>query len=532
MNFANDEELERAIMNAGQGKGMDIDDEFAALEAEILGEGKPKKNKDDLELEALEKEDSKPKRKTSDDELAALENEKDNDAELDALEKEGFDDLEEEKPKQKKISETKPQPKPQPQPQSQKQVPVMPKPQPQITKKEVEKPKQKGGIDLYPEKAEKRYHDVEKMVSLGVLEKETQICDMIIDYKKKRDEDYDTWEDKKDAIKDKTDIITSYINDEIWDFEMYKKKIKEQYQWESKLLIYVEKDPNLKEEQKNKLKERVNERKQIIEKELTTNIEEQQQEEEKEEKEQPKEEETKTSKQPSSTTTSAQGNKSSDFYPEKVENKYHVVAKMDSLGVLERELKICDIIIGYKKKKGEEYDTWELKKDTIETKKQVISSSLDSGGMDLERYKKKIKEEYNWEKKLLIFVEKDTTLNEAQKKVIIERVNNRKKIIEEELVKGPNSEAKEEVKENPKQKNEEKMKKEELMTKKSLNPLFNVPKEKEADEVKRLTQVVTDRLKEYREAYNYFQAHELSEQQTSAIKSLKDKSTCSQFPSA
>ena len=540
MNFANDDELEKAIMNAGQGKGMDVDDELDALEAEVFGASKGKKSKEDLDLEALEKEDYKPKRKTSDDELAALENEKDYDDELAALEKEGLDDLDEEeeiktKPKQQKKTEakTKPQPQPQPKPQPQKQVPAKPKPQPskqvpakpipqpQIIKQEAEKPKQKGGVDLYPEKTEKKYHDVEKMTSLGVLEKEDQICDMIIDYKKKREADYDTWEDKKESIKMKKDIIYSYINDEIWDFEMYKKKIKEQYQWESKLLLFVEKDPSLNEEQKNILKQRVNERKQIIEKELTTNIEEQQQEAEKEEKEKSKKEEGKISKNPTSTSTSSStsGNKAVDYYPEKVENKYHSVAKMDSLGVLEKELQICDIIIAYKKKKGEDYDTWELKKDSIETKKQVITSNIESGGMDFEMYKKKIQVEYQWEAKLLVFVEKDTTLKEEQKKILIQRVNNRKKIIEEELTKDPNAEAQGQEKEE--QKPKEVPKKEELITKKSLNPMFSVPKEKEADEIKRLTQVVTDRLNEYRSAIDYFQKNEFSEQQTNAIRSAK-----------
>ena len=122
------------------------------------------------------------------------------------------------------MSSEQPQPKQQPQAQPQKQTPPpKPKPQPEIKKQEIEKPKQKGGIDLYPEKTEKKYHNVEKMDCLTALEKETQICDMIIDYKKKRGDDYDDWEIKKDSIKDKIDIITSKIQNGIWNFEIYKK---------------------------------------------------------------------------------------------------------------------------------------------------------------------------------------------------------------------------------------------------------------------------------------------------------------------
>ena len=508
MNFDNDEDIMKAIMGQDKGKGMDVNDELDALEAELLNEqGKAKKNKDDLDLEDLEKEvDNKPKRKTSDDELAALENEKDYDDELAALEKEGFDDLEEEKPNPKPEEKAepkpkvqpKPQPKQQPQAQPQKQTPPpKPKPQPEIKKQEIEKPKQKGGIDLYPEKTEKKYHNVEKMDCLTALEKETQICDMIIDYKKKRGDDYDDWEIKKDSIKDKIDIITSKIQNGIWNFEIYKKKILEQYKLESKLLVFVEKDPNLNEEQKNKLKERVNERKQIIEKELSTNVEEEQEEEQSKQEEEKKD----------------TGNKGIDYYPDKVENKYHSVAKMDSLGVLERELKICDIIIAYKKKINEDYSTWEIKKESIQTKK----STIEGLGMN-DNYKKKIKVEYEWESKLLVFVEKDPILNDAQKKILKERVNNRKKIIEDELKGKSNTEAK---KEEKSKEEESKKKKEELITKKSLSPMYNVSKDKEEDEKKRLTQVVTDRLNEYRAAMDYFKTHGFSEQQTNAIQRAK-----------
>ena len=103
-------------------------------------------------------------------------------------------------------------------------------------------------IDVYPEKVEKKYHSVEKMTSLGVLEKEKEICDKIIEYKKKIGEDYDTWEIKKESADDKIGIVTSTIQDGLWDFEMYKKKIQEQYAWESKLLLFSDKDPTLKEE--------------------------------------------------------------------------------------------------------------------------------------------------------------------------------------------------------------------------------------------------------------------------------------------
>ena len=101
-----------------------------------------------------------------------------------------------------------------------------------------------------------------------------------------------------------------------------------------------------------------------------------------------------------------------------------------------------------------------------------------------------------------------------KKKILKERVNNRKKIIEDELKGKSNTEAK---KEEKSKEEESKKKKEELITKKSLSPMYNVSKDKEEDEKKRLTQVVTDRLNEYRAAMDYFKTHGFSEQQTNKV---------------
>ena len=271
-NFNNDDDIMKAIMGGGDGGG-NIDDELAELEAEVGG-----KKGDDDELAALENEiddEENPKtkakeRKKSDDDLAALE-------------KEGLDDvdLEDEKETKKPPAQTKkPEPKKeQPKPQPKKEEP---KPQP--------KQQAPKGPDLYPEKTEKKYHSVDKMTSIGVLNEEKELCDKIIEYKKKIGADYDDWELKKDSVKDKIDTVTSFIQDGIWDLDKYKKNIMEQYKWEVKLLQFVEKDPSLNEQQKKVLKDRVNKRKQIIDTEIKQNPED---EEEPPQKEEPKKEETK-----------------------------------------------------------------------------------------------------------------------------------------------------------------------------------------------------------------------------------------------
>ena len=524
MNFDNDEDIMKAINAAGGGGNMDVDDELAALEAEMNGgkkEKKKKKDGDDLSLSDLsddEEEKKKPAKKhDSDDDLAALENE-------------GLDDIDDEEEKKKPPKkEVKKETPPQAQPQK--------KPQPQVNKQELQKAMQakqsqtkssSPGVDLYPEKVEKKYHSVEKMTSLGVFEEEKALCDKIIEYKKGINLDYDDWEIKKESLADKQGIVLSYINDQIWDFETYKKKIKDQYLWESKLLQFVEKDPSLNDKQKNIIKERVNRRKKIIEDELTRNPEEEadQEEEKEKQKEEAPKQPIKEEKKPVQNNT-PKVDSSVDLYPEKAENKYHSVAKMDSVTVIEKEKELCDKIIEYKKKRNEDYDTWEFKKENLDTKNQTITDAVENGIMDLEAYRKKITNQYKWEAKLLQFVEKDPSLNENQKNIIKERVNNRKKIIEEELTTNP-EEGGDEKEEPPKQIEEKEKTKEtpkkkvELEPKKSLNPMFDVPKEKEQDEIKRLTQVVTDRLNEYRAAIDYFKNNELTEQQTSAIKAAKE----------
>ena len=107
------------------------------------------------------------------------------------------------------------------------------------------------------------------MTCLTVLEKEKELCDKIIEYKKEIEADYDDWDKKKEIIDNKIQEINDYVNGGLWDANTYKKKIEEQYQLEGKLLQIAETDPDLNDEQKKVIKDRVNERKKIIEGELS-----------------------------------------------------------------------------------------------------------------------------------------------------------------------------------------------------------------------------------------------------------------------
>ena len=543
-----DDEIMKQINSKAAQNDDDLDNELAGLEAEI------------------ENEDGK--KQDSDDELANLE-------------KEDLDDVEEEE--EKAITAKKPEQNPVPQTQPKKESPSdnisqkNKEPEPKTNKVTNDKENQDKGDDIYPERVENKYHVVNKMNSLGCFEKEKEYCDKIIEFKKKNGKDYDAWEDKKDSINDRNELVMGFIQNQVWAFEMYKKKIKEQYIWEKKLLQFVEQDPTLNSEQKNIIKERVNNRMKIIEDELTKNPdeeaenegnEEKEKKEEKNEKKEEKEEitEKKEEKQKEKIeveqTNKAKGD---DLYPEKVENKYHSVKNMNSLGVLQKETELCDKIIKCKKEIGKEYDIWEDKKDSIKDQNDLIMGFIQNQVWDFEAYKKKIKEQYIWEKKLLQFVEQDPTLNSEQKNIIKERVNNRMKKIEDEFTKNPDEEAENEEneeKEKKEEKNEIIEKKEENEIKedekneikeekevnkkevqiedfeeepkqeiqkeiksakknatssKSENPILHFSKEEEKEEIKRLTEIVTERLNEYRAALEYFKTNDFPELQKEAI---------------
>ena len=277
------------------------------------------------------------------------------------------------------------------------------------------------GPDLYPDIIEDKYHNVEKMVSLGVLEKEKSLCYKIINYKKKMNKEYYYYEQKKKNLSQKIKSITSLIEKKTWNITLYKEKIKEQKLGEEKLLALMEKEPGLTQEQKGILKERINERIKIIEGELNQKIEEEEEED----------------SLPNLEELEKEASVNEDLYPNTAEDIYHNIGKMVSLGVLEKEKELCDKIINYKINKNEDYNIWETKKQKLDEKINSITSLVQNGEWDLDTYKNKIKEQKDWEEKLLELAENDTSLNETQKKMVKGRIVIRKKLIEGEEKENP-----------------------------------------------------------------------------------------------
>lgn len=127
--------------------------------------------------------------------------------------------------------------------------------------------------DLYPIIIENKYHKMNVLTCLGVLEKENVICDEIIEYKKGLLLDFALWEKKKGDIDEKIKSISKTVEDGDIDLEGYKSMIKIEKEWEEKYLGFVRKETSLTQEQKEIIIKRINERKDAIEEELNKNLE-------------------------------------------------------------------------------------------------------------------------------------------------------------------------------------------------------------------------------------------------------------------
>ncbi len=128
--------------------------------------------------------------------------------------------------------------------------------------------------DIYPEKQEGMYHKVKEMKSLTVLEEEIALCNKIIAFKKKKGLDYDEWETKKDMAELQLNNTKTSIENGLMDFEGYKKLILGELQYEKKILKFTEMDKKSKPNELKEIKRRIEQRIEVISKELTQNVDE------------------------------------------------------------------------------------------------------------------------------------------------------------------------------------------------------------------------------------------------------------------
>jgi hypothetical protein len=112
------------------------------------------------------------------------------------------------------------------------------------------------------------------MKSMGVLEKELELMDHIIKFKKT---DYDDFESKKDIIQCEMEKISNQVNCGIIDIDTYKKIIQNQLNFEQELIKRIDTDDYIKN--KNFVKKRIMTRINIIKEELAQEVPENEEEE-------------------------------------------------------------------------------------------------------------------------------------------------------------------------------------------------------------------------------------------------------------
>ena len=204
-------------------------------------------------------------------------------------------------------------------------------------------------------------------------------------------------------------------------------------------------------------------------------------------------------------------NEDEDLYPLQQEKIFHRINQMKSLTVLEKEIKLCNFIIEYKKKKKINYKEWENKINEATTKLNEIKSKVEGGEMDFEEYKKMISTELAYEQKLInAYVPKDQTSTPAQLEQIKKRINDRIVIINKEI----NNEIEdEEEDQEPKEKKEEKLEKTE-----NINQSNQQQNQTNEEKTKLYVDLL---LQQYLSARDYFKENDFKEQEKDCIEKCK-----------
>lgn len=124
-------------------------------------------------------------------------------------------------------------------------------------------------IDVYLETTELLYHNCNDIKSISLLENESFICYEIIAFKQRNGySNYMTWEVKKNGID--VNIVRVYLEIENGDltYDQYTKMLKDKLESQKKLFALIAKDKRLEAFEVTRLKERINERIDILETEL------------------------------------------------------------------------------------------------------------------------------------------------------------------------------------------------------------------------------------------------------------------------
>ena len=211
-------------------------------------------------------------------------------------------------------------------------------------------------------------------------------------------------------------------------------------------------------------------------------------------------------------------NKIEDKYPLQQEKIFHRINQMKCLSVLEKEIDICKMVIAYKKKNNLDSKEWESKIEQANKQLNDIKTKVESGEIDLEAYKKTVKDELNYEQKLLdVYLAKDQTSTQMQKDNIKKRINIRILVINNELKESNNNEG-DKTNEEKEEKPQENTIKEEPPKKEEKNK--PEPQDENDPDVKK-AKYVDLLLQQYLSARNYFKENDLKENEKDCILKCK-----------
>ena len=257
-----------------------------------------------------------------DDELAGLEDKSDNDElddELKALENELDDDDvddDDDSATTKKPPAKQQQPPPKQKVSSKQQQQPVKQQVPAVKQPEVKKPPVKQQVpamkqpetsvsnednDIYTEETEGKYHNPKNIKCMSAIEEEKNMCETIINYKKKNKLDFDYWETKITLLEQQETFTATCIESGKLSMKQYKERVEASLTFDKKLLANIAQDKSLKKCELPQLKKRLEKRIQTMEGELAEEVEEEEPEEETEQQQQ--QQKASTNVQPKQSTT-------------------------------------------------------------------------------------------------------------------------------------------------------------------------------------------------------------------------------------
>ena len=224
--------------------------------------------------------------------------------------------------------------------------------------------------------------------------------------------------------------------------------------------------------------------------------------------------------------------KKEDLHPLFLERAFHKHEKYTSMGVINKEKEILEKIVEEKEKEKLDAEFFKQKILLLDAKAVKLQTLVEEGSLSIEQYKVNIKNQLNYEKSMINYLENDFLKDEKNKnsvsmeayKIAVNRIKERIEIIEEEISQEIPEEEVEEVveeekKEDEKQNEEVKMEEKAEEVEKVQEVQKEEKKEEEVKQVQEIKKVVVDeriisiikqRLANYRNSYSYFIKHSLS----------------------